>query len=102
MMPLEPPVQRAAADAEHLRRRHAIAVDLPQYLEDVRALDLVEMRRRFRGARRLESTAAHADRRLGTESARELALRDQRPVGQHAGALDDVLHLANVAVPARV
>ena len=42
MVPVEAAIQGAPADAEDLRRRHAIAVHLPQDVEDVLALDAIE------------------------------------------------------------
>jgi hypothetical protein len=68
---LEPAVQRAAADAEHFRRGHSVAVHLPQHVEDVPPLDLVELRRRFDAARWLGRTGARRSRlTLGSEGAR--------------------------------
>src|SRR5438132_14361488 len=99
-MSFETAIERAPADAEHFYRGHAIAVHLPQHFEDVLALDLLEWRRagrRFAAARiggsHLRGAGARCAvglrRALGTERALELALRQERPVRQHARALDD-------------
>src|SRR5207244_8955860 len=103
-MTLEAAVQGAAADAEQLRRRHAVAVDLAQHFENVLALDLLERRGTVGGARRgprprprARSVRVRRLAALGPKPARELALRQERAIGEDARALDDVLQLADVA-----
>src|SRR5712691_9592301 len=106
MMALQPPVQRSAADPEDFRSGHSVAVHLAQHLEDVLTLYLLERRRavasmrarrsRLRGGRIRTETGCLS---LRTEGTGELALRQERPIGQHARALDDVLQLTHVAVP---
>src|SRR5438132_3357790 len=108
-MTLEAAVQRAAADAKQLRGRHAVAVDLAQHFENVLPLDLAERRGAAADARRGPRPRTRARRpervrrlaTLGTKRAGQLALRQERAVGEDARALDDVLQLADVAVPAR-
>ena len=48
------------------------------------------------------TVAESRGRLFGAERADQLALRHERAVGQHARTLDDVLQLANIAVPPRV
>src|SRR5262245_658472 len=100
-MTLEAAVERAPADAEHLRRLHAIPFDLPEDVEDVLTLDRIERRRSdVLALRRIDRTGpASRPRNVRSERAREFAFRDRPALGEHARPLDDVLQLADVAVP---
>src|SRR5437867_6398508 len=107
-MTLEAAIQRAAADAKQLRGRHAVAVDLAEHFENVLPLDLLERRGTVAGARRgprprpwARSVRVRRLAALGTKPAGELALRQERAVDEDTRAPDDVLQLADVAVPAR-